>query len=244
MSVMYIPYALANIKFDTFKEIELSEFSRIERLSTRIAQHMREKYRPKIHVNGGLREKEKELREHSIVATQRYNILQQQVNEIKKANRKILEEGEYLRDMDSPAKLSWILTGRNRITELNKHERIYKSLYEQLSTLGQEMGKLEPYIAANINQTIERAIYSHKEHLESSESIQRDEWDKEYQIKLSQLRNELGYARSYCFLVRQLNVITNGIECQISCQRKYINGGNIFEDMKTNLINKTVQIIR
>lgn len=244
MSVMYIPYALANIKFDTFKEVELSEFSRVERLSTRIAQHMQKKYRPQIHVKDGLRKKEKELRERSIVATQRYNILQQQVNEVKKANRRILEEGEYLRDMDSPDKLSWILTGRNRITELNKHERIYKSLYQQLNTIGREMGELEPYIAANINKTIEQALYSHKEYLEHSESVQRDEWDKEYQTKLSQLRSELGYARSYCFLVHQLNVITNGIECQISCQRKYIDGGNIFEDIKTNLINKTIQIIR
>ena len=181
MSVISIPYALANNNMTQFKEISAYEYQTIVRAIDAIYNITQEKYRSIRNPAGSAAVKHAQLKKEFAPLTQQYNIALSKLNEFKKQHHNVLSKGELIMDDEYPMPFSSIFTNVTREQLLEKHTTKYKAVYNQLQSLCAEVLRLQPYAPDQVERTIAIHTSNLKSHIESQERADIEKWEKDKQ---------------------------------------------------------------
>lgn len=244
MRTINIKYAVANGILTDIKEIDLVTFQRICDISNDITMVRGAQYNPSAKNQNVIAQKVQALRNKSAQVTPRYNQLCLLYNNLCRANKKILDHGRELEDMDAPIKMSWILTGTDRLTELKRHREKHASLYAQLAALDSEIRKLAPYAEPNINQTIQRETAAMHAELHEDRFNRFSNWVDNRNKKIDELKRELGVYIVYPYLLKDVHIRIDDKDARIACERTNIGESVRFEKFSTLRTACAMQITR
>lgn len=247
MSVISIPYALANNNMTQFKEISYADYQLIVRALDKIISITKEKYYSCDHPAGSAAIKSDQLKNEYSKYSRQYTVALDKLNAFKKQYRKILQKEELLEDEEYPMPFSSIFTNVTREQLVQKHRDKHKDIYNQLRTLRAEELRLRPYAPENVEHTIAVEASSLKLRLEYESQRKEEKWDKDKQTRLYEQHQILTPFRSgYKYVIKNLKITATPPTYDISCTRRTL--GNIFkndtEDCTQTLINPSLQIQR
>lgn len=245
MSVISIPYALANNNMTKFKEISAYEYQTIVRAIDTIYNITQEKYHSIHHPAGSAAIKHNQLKKEFKPLTQQYNVALSKLNEFKKRHYNVLSKGELIMDDEYPMPFSSIFTNVTREQLLEKHKAKHKAIYSQLQSLYAEVLRLQPYAPEQVERTIAIHTSNLKSHIESQERADIEKWEKDKQERLTKQNKILSqYKAHYGYVIQDLKIYANPPEYKISCVRRVMNSIFKTENQRfaQTFINPTLEI--
>lgn len=247
MSVILIPYALANGNMTQFKEISYADYQLIVRALDKIISITKEKYHSCDHPTGSAAIKSDQLKKEYSKYTRQYTVALEKMNAFKKQHRNILQKEELLEDEEYPMPFSSIFTNVTREQLVQKHRNKHKDIYDKLRTLRATELRLRPYAPENVEHTIAVEVSNLKSRLEYESQKKEEKWDKDKQTRLYEQHQILAPFRSgYTYVITNLKITANPPTYDIYCTRRTL--GNIFKNDTENcaqtLINPSLQIQR
>lgn len=247
MSVISIPYALANANMTQFKEITLTDYQTIVRALNSICSIHKERHYSLSHPASSTATTREQLKKEYAPLTKQYTTALEKLNAFKKRNFNVLSKGELIQDDEYPMPFSSIFTGETREQLFQKHQNKHRAIYEQLRSLTADVLRLQQYAPENVQHTIDIQIHNQQARIESAERNSQEKWEKDKRERLDKQHKILTPFKSgYVYVIQNLKININVPVYEISCTRRTMN--NILKDDTQNfahiLINPSLQIQR